>query len=215
MASSLYFYYAQHNRGNIAENIKDASYASRFYLTSNPFMEGPFYGDKKAGITLIAFTDASSEPSRAFMQEIFPLLKKDYIETGLMKIYNKHYITPQDIMERNDNFKDAMMLECIKKLKNQEYYPIYSEMLSKNVTIRKLLEAHEIGIDSYNECMYGNEVLDTLYKNALEIEGLGIVGIDQRFYIGLAGKENIVLDGVQPYIKFQQVIRQNEIKIGN
>ncbi len=215
MAFSFVFYRMQHNRDTLKEHIKDAAYASRFFLTSNPGMEGPVYGNEKAGITLIAFTDASSKASGSFVQDIFPLLDKDYIGQGLLKFYHKPYITFQDIVERNGNFEDAMMLECIKTLKSEEYYSIYFEMLSNDITIRKMLENYQIDVGSYNECMYGTEILDTLYKNALEIEGLGIVGINQRFYIGLSGRENIILDGVRPYAEFQQAIRQSEIKIGN
>src|SRR3989344_3804731 len=116
MALSIVLYRMQHDSGTLKENLKDAAYASRFYLTSNPSMEGPFYGNEDAGITLIAFTDARSGASSAFLQDIFPSLDKGYINPGLLKFYHRPYITFQDIAERNGNFEDAMVLECIKKL---------------------------------------------------------------------------------------------------
>ena len=97
MILSLAVYMAQHNRDKVVKNMQDAAYTSSFYLTSDPHVEGPYYGNEKAGITLIAFTDTSSEASRSFARDIFPLLDKDYIKADMLKFYHKNYITLQDI----------------------------------------------------------------------------------------------------------------------
>src|SRR3989338_4703990 len=216
LAFGIILYTIPYGKQQFAENILETPYAYRLYTLSNPDIKDmPYYGDIKAGITLIAFTDMNSKASKDFAGKIFPALKKDYFDSGIIKFYHKPYITLQDIEERNRNFEDSMMLECIKKIKKEEYYAAYINMLLKNITDgRKITYAHKIPVASYNECMYSNEALKMLYKNALEIESLGIVGINQRFYIGVGGKDNIILDGGQPYGKFQQAIKQQEIKVG-
>ena len=205
-----------YTKQQFAENIFDTPYAHRLYKYSNPSIKDqPYYGDAKSSITFVAFMDTRSESSRDFIGKIFPLLKKDYFDLGIARFYPKPYISIRDIEEKNSNFEASMMLECIKKVKRDEYYEVYINMLMKNITDgRRIAYDHEIPVASYNECMYSNEALKMLYKNALEIESLGIVGINQRFYIGVGGKDNIILDGVQPYGKFQQAIKQQEIKVG-
>ena len=208
--------YIDYTKQQFAENIFDTPYAHSFYKSSNPdIKDRPYYGDAKASINFVAFTDTSSEASKDFIAKIFPLLKKDYFDSGIIRFYHKPYISISDIEEKNGNFKASMMLECIKKIKKEEYYAAYIDMLLKNITDgRRITYNHKIPVASYNECMYSNEALKMLYKNALEIESLGIVGINQRFYIVVGGKDNIILDGVQPYGKFQQAIKQQEIKVG-
>ncbi len=217
MASAIVLYSVQHGKQQFAESIFETPYAYGIYAFSNPDIKGwPYYGDAEAGITFVAFTDINSGASRHFAEEIYPALKGDYFDSGAMKFYYKPYITMQDIEEKNSNFENLMVLECVKKIKREKYYDVYFDMLLKNISDgRKIIYSHNLPINSYNECMYSDEMLKALYKNALEIEGLGMVGINQRFYIGVAGKDNILLDGVQQYREFQQAIRQQEIKTGN
>lgn len=216
LAFVLVLYNIDYTKHQFAENIFDTPYAHRLYKSSNPSIKDqPYYGDAKAGITIVAFIDASSEASRDFIGKIFPLLKKDYFDSGIARFYHKPYISIRDIEERNGNFEASMTLECIKKIKKEEYYAVYINMLLKNITDgRRVAYNHKIPVASYNKCMYGNEALKALYKNALEIESLGIIGIGQRFYIGIGGRDNTILDGVQPYEEFQQAIRQQEAKVG-
>ena len=216
LAFVLVLYSIDYTKQQFAENIFDTPYAHRLYKSSNLNIKGqPYYGDAKASITFAAFIDTSSEASRDFIGKIFPLLKKDYFDSGIARFYHKPYISIRDIEERNSNFEALMILECIKKIKKEEYYAVYINMLLKNITDgRRIAYSHKIPVASYNKCMYSNESLKALYKNALEIESLGIVGINQRFYIGIEGSDNTLLEGVQPYEEFQQAIRQQEIKVG-
>ena len=216
LAFVLVLYTIDYTKQQFAENIFDTPYAHRLYKSSNPnIKDQPYYGDAKAGITIVAFMDASSEASGDFIGKIFPLLKKDYFDSGIARFYHKPYISIRDIEERNINFEASMILECIKKVKKEEYYAVYINMLLKNITDgRRIAYNHKIPIARYNECMYSNEALKSLYKNALETESLGIVGIGQRFYIGIEGRDNTLLGGVQPYEEFQQAIRQQEAKVG-
>ena len=216
LAFGLIFYMVQYSKQQFAENIFDTPYAHRLYKYSNPSIKDqPYYGDAKSSITFVAFMDTRSESSRDFIGKIFPLLKKDYFDSGIARFYPKPYIGIRDIEERNGNFEASMILECIKKIKKEEYHAVYINMLMKNITDgRRIAYSHKIPVASYNECMYSNEALKALYKDALEIESLGIVGIGQRFYIGVGGRDNTLLEGVQPYEEFQQAIRQQAIKVG-
>ena len=70
-------------------------------------------------------------------------------------------------------------------------------------------------MNKYNQCINDEETMNQIYKDALVLERLGMPGINQRFYIGIAGKDNTVLSGIPKYGKFQDTIRQYETRLGN
>ena len=118
----LVLYNINYTKQQFAENIFDTPYAHGLYKYSNPnIRDQPYYGDAKASITFVAFMDTRSEASREFMGKIFPLLKKDYFDSGIARFYPKPYMGIRYIEERNSNFEASMMLECIKMIKKEEY----------------------------------------------------------------------------------------------
>ena len=209
------FRYENRPGAETREGFSNTPYLYSFYVSSNPdITEIPYYGDEEASITITAFLDIESVASKYFIEEIFPRLENDYIDRGEVKFYQKNYITLEDIESKNNNFKYSLALKCINKIKEQSYYPIYFDLFSTGIgKIDILLKKHKIPVNLYNKCLENFEV-DDLYKDALEIENLGVVGVNQRFYIRIAGRDNTVLDGVPRYTRFQKVIRLLEVKIG-
>src|SRR3989338_138732 len=175
-----------------------------------------YYGSEDAGVTIIAFLDMHSDSSKYFMKEIFPKIKQEYIDSGNAKYYNKSYITMGSINKKDADFEYSIALECIKKTSAEKYYDAYFGIFSSPAgDIRETLINHNIFMDKYQDCLGEEDTLNELYKNAIEIENLGIVGIGQRFYIGIAGSDNTVLDGIPSYAKFNRTIRQYEMQLGN
>ena len=56
-------------------------------------------GDKNAKITIIAYESLTCSHCANFHKDIYPQLKKDYIDTGLAKIEFRHF--PLDIAAFN------------------------------------------------------------------------------------------------------------------
>jgi hypothetical protein len=194
-----------------------APYLYNFYVSSNPDIKNrPYYGSEDASITMIAFLDIDSEISKNFIEGIFPRIKEDHIDNENLKYYHKNYITLEDIKEQNNNFRYSMALLCISKIKREKYYDFYFDIFNIDIKdIQKLLRKYKIPRNKYDDCTKEQENLDQLYRDALEIENLGMVGINQRFYIGISGRDNTVLSGIPKYDKFQNTIRQYEIQLGN
>ena len=219
VANGIYCKIEYENRAGDKEEIGllEAPYLYNFHTYTNPDIKDmPFYGDQDASVTIIAFLDIESETSKNFMNDIFIRIKKDYIDDGKVRYYHKNYITLEDIEEKNNRFVYSMALGCIKKIKKEEYYPVYFEIFSIDIKdMQKLLEKQDIPIKDYQNCIDGEDILDELYKNALEVKSLGAVGMNQRFYIGIMGRDNTILDGIPKYIRFQRAIRQHEIQVGN
>jgi hypothetical protein len=213
------FYHLQNNNPLAKEKISlvDTKFMYNMYGSQNPdIKDRPYYGEQDSPIKLVAYLKLDSEASRYFVKEILPNLTQDYINKGELKYYYKNYITMDDITQKSDNFRYATALLCIKKLKQEVYYDFYSDILSASgiEQLPKLLEKYGIPVKEYNLCISeGN--FDELYQDALEVENFGMVGLNQRFYIGIEGMDATVLDGVPSYQKFQRTIRAYEIQLGN
>lgn len=219
VAVSGIFYKRQYDAKLGNAELLEMSYLYDFYKYANPdIADMPYYGSKNASITITAFLNMQSNASKLFMQEILPQIKKEYIDTGNAKYYYKSYITFQDINERNDNLKLAMAFLCIKKVSKGSYYNLHTGISSVNNAreIPMLLERYNLSSEKYITCMNDEKAnLNQLSKDAFEIESLGMVGINQRVYIGITGRDNTVLDGIPAYTKFKKAIRQYEIQVGN
>ena len=207
------------SRPNLKENHKriDISYLYKFYVYPNPLVAGDgYYGNENASLTIISFMDTKSDSSKNFFENIFPRIDEEYIKSGKVKFYPKNYITLQDIEDQNDDFKSSLALTCVKIIKSDKYYDVYFDVLSSyDADMEDLLRKHSISFGRYMSCLEDESTINLLYGDALEIENLGIVGLNQRFYIGIGGRDNTVLDGVPRYAKFQKAIRLHEIQVGN
>jgi len=194
----------------------DINYLKDFYIEGAPNLDGRlFFGKKDANTHLIAYMSIGSESSKYFIFEIFPKLKKEYIDTGKLKFYPKSYVTLQDFEEKNDNFYYAKSLFCIRSIKEEKYFDFYFDLfeIANIKEIQGLLKKHNISKSQFNQCVEEKE-FDELLEDASEVEHFGIVGLNQRFYIGLY-KDNTALNGVPNYNKFNITIRQYLFTIGN
>ena len=192
-------------------------YLYTFYASSKPnIQDSPYHGSKEASITIIALLDINSETSKNFIKNIFPRLNEDYIDKGKVRYYHKNYLTLEDVEEKNENFVYSMALLCIHKLDREKYYDFYFDLFDTEIKdIPKLLRKYKIPRNKYEDCIKEQENIDQLSGDVLEVENLGTVGINQRFYIGIMGKYNSVLTGILDYETFRETIRPYELQLGN
>lgn len=202
--------------GTREKNRVNADFLYKFYISSGLDTKNDiFYGNEEASIRMSAFLVFNSEESKIFISETFPQIEEDYINKGIIKFSGQNYVTLDDIEERNDNFKYSLLLECIKKIKKENYYGVYFDIFSGEADIKELVKRHKISASKYNQCINDKETINQIYKYALELERLGMPGINQRFYIGITETDNIVQDGIPKYDKFQDAIREHEMQVGN
>ena len=79
-------------------------------------------GNKSAKITIIAYESLTCSHCADFHNDVYPQLKKEYIDTGLAKIEFRHF--PLDIAAFNQNISAHIMCavrECLKEY--LEWYP--------------------------------------------------------------------------------------------
>ena len=185
------------------KSLSNVSYLYKSYISPNlDTTNDIFYGNEEASIRLAAFLAFNSEESRIFISEIFPQLEEHYINKNIIKFSAQNYVTLDDI-------------ECIKKIKKENYYAVYFDIFSDEPNIKELVKRHKISVNKYNQCINDEETRNQIYKDALVLERLGIPGINPRFYIGITERNNVVQDGIPHYNKFQDAIRKYEMQIGN
>lgn len=215
----IFGFYQKEYAGNDLVNEKiinfDAGYFYDFYISSKPsILNRSYYGNGSAGIAIIAFLAPNSETSKEFIANIFPQIDKEFIKTGKAKFYAKYYATPADIAEGTDKFKYALGLLCAGSIKEQAFYPLYFDTFKMNTNnMSKLAQNYNIPKHEFEDCLTDRNIKEII-MDAAEIDNFGIDGASPRFYIGLNGESNTIIDGVPRYNKFRQTIRQYEFILG-
>ena len=194
---------------------KNITYLYSFYVNAEPNLHVPYRGSADAKVAIVGMLDVSSEESRFFFTDIFPRLQSDFIETGKVKFFTKNYIVMADINEKNARFYAAKSLFCVNELNGSSYYTYYIDRITAGDMgdrKRKGMEKYGIDDNNFKSCIEsGNnqEIID----EAIENEN-SILGLNQRFYIGFNGKNNVLLSGVPKFERFSRVINEQLLQIG-
>ena len=196
------------------ENIEslDANYIYKNYVITNPGISGrPFFGNKDAEITMVGYLDSAADSSRIFMDDIYPTLKKEFIDKNRVRFVVKYYLDSTDLKD-SERFKAYSFLECVRKLNGQNYNSIYMELIKSN-NASEFAAAPENGFPGLKSCL-ATDNFENIKKDAKEVENFGMIGLNPRFYIGINGNSNTVIDGIPTITKINQTIRLYEIELG-
>src|SRR3989344_6141124 len=197
------------------KEMLDMKYLYNLYVSRIPDIDSrPFYGSPNASITMIAYLDINSKQTKFFIDEIFPRLKEEFINTGKLGYYQKTYLTEEDYRKKTDNFVYAKSLLCISKINKERYYPFYFDLIKNASKFVFYKEKYNLSKELLADCI-ANQEFDEMISDILEIKKFNIDGIKQRFYIGRDGKDNQVFNGIPSYTKFQRSIRQYLFELGD
>ena len=127
-------------------------------------------GDQDAKITIIAYESLTCSHCANFHNDIYPLLKKEYIDTGLVKIEFRHF--PLDIAALNASkiaqCKDDNGLEILKTLySNQQAWVKGSSVEEVNNNLDEFLKKEGFKID-FDKCINNKEVEDFVLNDRIE-----------------------------------------------
>jgi protein-disulfide isomerase len=181
-----------------------------YTVTNISIGNAPFLGSADAKVTVVEFSDFQCPFCASFFSNTLSQIKTEYIDTGKIKFYYKHY--PLDF---HQNAKLASVAsECAKEeSKFWEYHDILLanqtswESLSGNDTIKTFVSyAESLGLDSkkFKPC------LDSMkYERSVDMDleqgySLGVTGTP-AFFVGIEGKYTLV-EGAQPFESFKQTI---------
>ncbi len=127
-------------------------------------------GNQSAKISIIAFESLTCSHCANFHKEVFPLLKKEYLDTGLAKIEFRHF--PLDIAAFNaskvaqcKNDGNAEILESL--YANQQKWVKGSSVEEANINLKKFLSTEGFNID-FESCINNKQIEDFVLNDRID-----------------------------------------------
>jgi protein-disulfide isomerase len=179
-------------------------------VTNITIGNAPLMGSTDAKVTVVEFSDFQCPFCASFFSNTLSQIKTEYIDTGKIKFYYKHY--PLDF---HQNAKMASIAsECAREEdKFWEYHDILLanqtswETLAGNDTAKTFVSyAESLGLDSnkFKPCLDSMKYERTVDLDLEEGTVLGVTGTP-AFFIGVEGKYTL-MEGAQPFESFKQAI---------
>ena len=127
-------------------------------------------GKEKAKITIIAYESLTCSHCANFHKDVYPQLKKDYIDTGLAKIEFRHF--PLDIAAFNAakiaQCKNDQSLEILESLYfNQQEWVKGNTIEEVNLYLKNFIEKKGFNID-FEKCINNKKVEDFVLNDRIE-----------------------------------------------
>ena len=127
-------------------------------------------GNQNAKITIIAYESLTCSHCANFHKDVYPSLKKDFIDTGLVKIEFRHF--PLDIAALNASkislCKQDQSLEILEKLySNQQAWIKGKEIEEVNNNLKEFLKNAGFEID-FEKCINNKEIEDYVLNDRIE-----------------------------------------------
>lgn len=168
----------------------------------NISLEGePILGNPDARVTMVEFSDFQCSFCARYVQTTFPQLKKEYVDTGKVKIVFKNF--PLPIHQNAEMAAEAG--ECAFE---QGKFWEYKEILfnnQANLSVENLKKyAQDFGLDTgkFNDCLDSKKFEEEVKRDLNEGVNVGVDGTPTFFINGE------MLVGAQPFSVFKEVIEE-------
>ena len=131
-------------------------------------------GNKDAKTTIIVYESLTCSHCANFHKEIYPLLKKKYIDTGLAKIEFRHF--PLDVAAFNaskiaqckNNLSTELGLKILESLySNQQAWVKGNTIEEINENLKKFLKKEGFNLD-FEKCINNKEIEDFVLNDRIE-----------------------------------------------
>ncbi|MBD1166204.1 DsbA family protein [Pelagibacterales bacterium SAG-MED07] len=127
-------------------------------------------GNENAKITIIAYESLTCSHCASFHKDVYPQLKKEYIDTGLAKIEFRHF--PLDLAAFNASkiaqCKEDQGLEILESLySNQQAWVKGNTVEDVNENLKRYIENAGFKID-FEKCINSKEIEDFVLNDRIE-----------------------------------------------
>jgi protein-disulfide isomerase len=129
-----------------------------------------FEGNKNAQITIIAYESLTCSHCADFHKNVYPKLKKDFIDKGLVKIEFRHF--PLDLAAFNaskaaqcNNDGNSKILHIL--FSNQQKWVKGKSAKEVNIYIKKFLNDQNLSIN-YDKCINDKKIEDYILNDRIE-----------------------------------------------
>ena len=139
-------------------------------LNANADIKRIVSGNKDAKITIIAYESLTCSHCANFHKDVYPQLKKDYIDTGLAKIEFRHF--PLDLAAFNASkivqCKPDKSLEILEKLYlNQQSWVKGKTVDEINNNLKKFVQNEGFKIN-FEKCINNKKIEDYILNDRIE-----------------------------------------------
>ncbi len=178
-----------------------------FFLSINSFASENYKlsditeGDKNAKIKIYSYHSLTCPHCADFHNKIYPLLKKNYIDTGIAKIYFKHF--PLDLAALNA----AKIVQCVSKekkisfldhlYKTQESWIRGKKIDDINQNLKKSVKQFGLDEDDFDKCLAFEDVENYILNSRIEaaqkfkIKSTPTLVINDKIFEGALEYKNI------------------------
>jgi protein-disulfide isomerase len=175
----------------------------------------PSMGSLTAPVTIVEFSDFECPYCKRFHDETFPLLKKNYIDKGLVRFIHKDLPLPF----HKNAYLAATTTRCAKE--DGKYWEAYSAMFSQQNCLScrgpLAIAADTTGANQakLEKCSKGNRQIDkavNINKSEADINGIRAT---PTFVIGGTAKNILrgrIIEGAIPWSDFKSIIDQTLLK---
>ena len=127
-------------------------------------------GNENANIIIIAYESLTCSHCADFHKDIYPQLKKEYLDTGLAKIEFRHF--PLDIAALNASkiaqCKNDQSLQILDSLySNQQAWVKGNTVEEVNINLKRFIEKEGFKID-FKKCINNKEIEDFVLNDRIE-----------------------------------------------
>ncbi|MDC3062220.1 DsbA family protein [Candidatus Pelagibacter sp.] len=127
-------------------------------------------GDEKAKITIIAYESLTCSHCASFHKDVYPQLKKEYIDTGVVKIEFRHF--PLDVAAFNaSKISQCNQNESLRILEslysNQQSWIKGNTVEEVNENLKKFLKSEGFNLD-FDKCINNKEIEDFVLNDRIE-----------------------------------------------
>ena len=175
--------------------------------------DDPQLGDRNAKVTIIEFGDYQCPFCRQFWRETYPRLKKEYIDTGKVRLVYRDF--PQE-EPHPEALATAMAAECADD--QGRYFEYHDKVFQEQdrrgrdvvryrvADLKRWAEDLKLDTAAFNQCLDSNKYRDEARKDYADGMNVGISGTPIFFINGR------VLAGAHPFAAFQKVIEEALLK---
>ena len=180
-------------------------------LTSPLLLQGePVLGNPSAPLTIVEFSDFECSYCRHFHKQVMPLLKRDYIDTGLVRFVHKDLPLPF----HPHALPAAAAARCAGE--QNRYWELYSSLFDQQNClgckgVLAIAAEAEINISRLQACMKKESTLALINANRSEAS-LHNISATPTFVIGPTQRGGIlegqIIEGALPWATFQSTIEK-------
>ncbi len=176
-------------------------------------------GDANAPVTLIEFSDYECPFCKRHVEQVYPEIKKNYIDTGKVKMVFRDFVA---VTAHNPlATTEAEAAQCAKDQGGDNAYFAYHDQIFAKTTsngaglavseLPKIAQGLGLNVDQFNQCLSSRKFKGEVEKDMADAAAAGVTGTPS-FFVGkstadgkITGK---IIVGAQPYSAFQAAIEE-------